>query len=563
MSSSSLTSGDDRPIPQGESTSSSSSSSSSSSGNRKPRKPSPLPDLGDSALDRLVARFRGGSGRRDDGDDASVTNTNEFFGWAGYDLANSLYASFALPLFLLLIQEMAAEDADENGEVEFGGSRLSPSRVALLFLSLSVMVQCVVFPFLGAHADHGHVRNRMLVVLTALGAAATCMVMAFDETYHWRNVGGCLIVSNAAYGAALVVYNSFLPILVDNEASVAAIGDDEERIVAADEMTTRVSSYAFAFGYVGVILLQVVSFLILTSDLGETFFGTRIVIFLSGLLWLVLSAPTFMTVRERDGLQRNEMSWFGSLFFGWRQTWSWIRRHDEIPGTFPFLLAFFLYSDAYTTLGSILTLVAREQANADPLELTLFAIVRVVFAMIGNIFFLHLIERRRVPDTAVVLVNLGTLTVVSLWGAIAMRSPTEFYIANAIFGLSIGSVQSTSRSILASMIPRRETGVFFAIYSLTDRGSSLIGPLVVASSDVQSGVGAFLYSFFFLIIGGLALLWASRYRQKREPPTQSELDDVFRASNPPMAFAAFAFHRDTDPAEANFVKREWLRTGRA
>ena len=49
-----------------------------------------------------------------------------------------------------------------------------------------------------------------------------------------------------------------------------------------------------------------------------------------------------------------------------------------------------------------------------------------------------------------------------------------------LFGIVIGSVQSYARSVYAQMIPIGKETEYFSLYQITDKGSSWIGPAVVA-----------------------------------------------------------------------------------
>ena len=52
--------------------------------------------------------------------------------------------------------------------------------------------------------------------------------------------------------------------------------------------------------------------------------------------------------------------------------------------------------------------------------------------------------------------------------------------------------QAYSRAIYASLIPRGREGSFYGLYELTNRGSSIIGPLVFTA--VQQSTGNLRYS---------------------------------------------------------------------
>ena len=47
------------------------------------------------------------------------------------------------------------------------------------------------------------------------------------------------------------------------------------------------------------------------------------------------------------------------------------------------------------------------------------------------------------------------------------------------YGLGLGGLSTINRSIYSIIIPEGKENIFFSIYSLTDRTSSIVGPFVV------------------------------------------------------------------------------------
>ena len=84
-----------------------------------------------------------------------------------------------------------------------------------------------------------------------------------------------------------------------------------------------------------------------------------------------------------------------------------------------------------------------------------------------------------------------------------MRAPTNTIPTRAcarspqviFYGLNLGSVQSFSRSTFGAMIPEGMEANMYALYNVTDRGSSWIGPAVVAA--ILSATGNIRYAFLY------------------------------------------------------------------
>ena len=103
-------------------------------------------------------------------------------------------------------------------------------------ISVSVVTQVFVLPLVGTIADFSPNKKRLMAVFAYTGALATItMFFLVDGAYL---AGGVLfLIANLAFGASIVIYNSFLP----------DIAPPEER--------DAVSSKGWGIGYLGGGLL--------------------------------------------------------------------------------------------------------------------------------------------------------------------------------------------------------------------------------------------------------------------------------------------------------------------
>ena len=73
----------------------------------------------------------------------------------------------------------------------------------------------------------------------------------------------------------------------------------------------------------------------------------------------------------------------------------------------------------------------------------------------------------------------------------------ELFLLMAVYAPNIGVVQAYSRSLLSTMLPKGHESQFFSFYEITDKGSSWLGPAIVAGLARQ---GMIRYSFIFIWI---------------------------------------------------------------
>ncbi len=132
-------------------------------------------------------------------------------GWYIYDFAQTAFSTTVLTTFLgPYLTVLAKASADARGNVHpIGIAIYAPSYWSYL-VSLSVFLQVIVLPVLGAIADSGRRKKEALAVLAYLGSGATmAMFLLKGDRYL---LGGCLfLIANVSFGAAVVIYNSFLP----------------------------------------------------------------------------------------------------------------------------------------------------------------------------------------------------------------------------------------------------------------------------------------------------------------------------------------------------------------
>ena len=131
-----------------------------------------------------------------------------------------------------------------------------------------------------------------------------------------------------------------------------------------------------------------------------------------------------------------------------------------------------------------------------------------VFAVLG----LWLTDRCR-PTTmstrTVCVVGLCVFLLIPVYGMVGFASESfglrfglELLIVAAVYGLCYGVIASYSRSLFGQLIPPGYETQFFGLFEITDKGSSWMGPIVVAVLYRQTGElrYAFVYCFAMIAI---------------------------------------------------------------
>ena len=230
-------------------------------------------------------------------------------------------------------------------------------------LSASVLLQVLVLPLTGAVADRTGRKREMLAGFAFLGALATT-AMFFIGDGRWLLGAVLFIVANIGFGAATVVYYSWLPDLA---------GPDER---------DAVSSRGWAFGYVGGALLLAVHLgLVLSCRVARADHrrggadlpgdGGSVVGRVHGVHGVPAAQPAGPRVRRRRS---------GS---GFRQLAATLREMRAFPLTLWFLGAYLLFNDGVQTVIALSATYATEELDLDQSVLTGAILMVQVVAIAG------------------------------------------------------------------------------------------------------------------------------------------------------------------------------------
>ncbi|KAL5513960.1 hypothetical protein ACEPAG_2721 [Sanghuangporus baumii] len=316
------------------------------------------------------------------------------------------------------------------------------------------------------------------------------------------------------------------------------------------QTTARISGTGIALGYFAGIVALIITLVPVTLMKGSTF-SLRLAIFASGLWWALFSIPAGTWLPGTSSLLLKESSEEIGRFSLKREIWkAWQRlcqmlRWTEIKRlkhTFLFLSAWFLLSDGFTTITSTALLFGKTQLQMPANSLIIVGLLVNAAGVLGALFWPR-IQRgvgwsnKRVLITLVCAcsfiplygclgflplfrspftnVNANTLVITPHFGG--LTTPGEMYALAVYFGTVYGAFQAYARAFYAELVPRGEEARWYALYSITDKSSSFLGPLVVGL--IADATGNIRYSFFFLVAmiwSALPLLWNVNVERGRE-----------------------------------------------
>ncbi|KAI9834941.1 MAG: Autophagy protein 22 [Sarea resinae] len=430
-------------------------------------------------------------------------------------------------------------------------------------------------------ADHGNHRKTLLLAFAFTGAIATMLFLAvLPNVYVLGAV--LAIVSNTCFGASFVLLNSFLPLLVRHHPSVqfaepsipppeqaheleperypterssfgedvidpaasllhrsslerpAGIPEEPATISAALQLSTQISSYGIGIGYVAAVFVQTASIFIVVFT-GSSTFSLRLVLFVVGAWWFVFSIPAALWLRPRPGpplltAGTKRRSWFGYVAYAWSSLGKTILRARHLRDVVLFLSAWFLLSDGIATVSGTAVLFAKTQLGMKPAALALINVIVTLCGVLGAFTWSKLSRLLGLRPNQTILACICVFEIIPIYGLLGylpplrrlgmfgLQQPWEMYPLGAVYGFLLGGLSSYCRSLFGELIPPGSEAAFYALYAITDKGSSVFGPAIVGA--ITDAFGEIRPAFWFLAVLlaiPIPLMWAVDVeRGKRE-----------------------------------------------
>ncbi|MFF9557850.1 MFS transporter [Streptomyces albus] len=401
-------------------------------------------------------------------------------GWYFYDWANSVFSTSVLTVFLgPYLTEVTKAAADADGYVHPLGIPVRAGSFFPYAVSASVLLSVLVMPLAAAFADRTGRKKPLLGVSAYLGAAATAGMYFLDGDRYLLG-GVLLVVANVSFAVSVVLYHAFLP-------QISTPGERD-----------AVSSRGWAFGYAAGALVLVANLaLFLGHDaLGVTeSVAVRICLASAGLWWAVFTVVPLLRLRERPVPQHTAVR--VSLGQGFGQLADTFRELRRYPLTLLFLLAYLLYNDGIQTVITQASVYGSEGLGLDQTTLIGAILLVQMLAVAGALLLGRLAARHGAKRTILGSLVAWTVTV----GAgyfLPREEPVWFYALAVGIGLVLGGSQALSRSLFSHLVPAGKEAEYFALYEISDRGTSWLGPLVFGLAYQLSG--DYRYAILSLVV---------------------------------------------------------------
>ncbi|TCD66054.1 Autophagy- protein 22 [Steccherinum ochraceum] len=321
----------------------------------------------------------------------------------------------------------------------------------------------------------------------------------------------------------------------------SANSDPDERLATLNatynatlsRMTSRISSLGIALGYLSGISLLLLA-LIPVTKLGGSTFSLRLAISMSGIWWAIFTLPAAVwlpgvsskastpewgdesTQRVRDG---EEWSTGREILNAWKRLGGMLRWREmkKLKNTFQYLAAWFLLSDGFTTVISTAVLFGKIVLHMSPSALILVSILAPTSGILGSLIMPALQKRFAWSNIRVLVTLIVFASLIPVYGCIGflpffqhnlkfggLTTQGEMYGLAVVFGFTYGAFSGYSRAFYADLIPPGEESRWYGLFSITDKTSSFVGPMVIGI--IADLTGNIRYGFFFVVVMILAAI---------------------------------------------------------
>lgn len=378
------------------------------------------------------------------------------------------------------------------------GHYIDTSSYALYTFSTSVLIQTLTVISMSGAADRGHYRKNLLITFAIIGSISTMLyIVITSKRYYIASLLAMVAISS--FGAVNVCGNSFLPILVLNHPDLNK--DSKTNLI------TKLSGRGAATGYLAALICQFISIFIVLKT-GSTTMSIQYAIFFIGVWWFSFQLPIYYLLKSRKSkslnLVKDQSIVLQYIKYGWKTLFISIKHASMLKDVLIFLLGWFILSDSVVTINSAAVLFAKTELQMSTINLVIIGILSVIFAIIGSLTIPFIQKRFNINTKYFLIFIILWTSIIPFYGIlgfifkiIGLKHKFEMYLLAIWYGISMGGLTTLTRSLFSLLIPKGKESVFFSLFSITDKGSSIIGPIITGL--IIDRYHNIRYSFFFLL----------------------------------------------------------------
>ena len=387
--------------------------------------------------------------------------------WILYDIGNSAFILLVATIVPIYFNSLASSAGISNTDyLAYWGYATS----------IATLLVAIIGPIFGSLADTKDFKKPIFTISMLVGAIG-CTALGF--TGSWLIFLVIYIIAKIGYSSSLVFYDSMLT------------------DITTDDRMDHVSSYGYAWGYIGSCIPFVICLVLVLmgGNWGIPMTTAMTISFcIIGGWWILITLPLLKTYKQKHYVEVQK----GAVKASLKRLWETVLQMSKNKKVFFFLIAFFCYIDGVYTIIDMATAYG-QALGLDTTGLLLALLVTQVVAWPFSILFGRL--SKKYDSNTLITICIIAYTCIAIY-ALFLVSLTQFWILAVCVGMFQGAIQALSRSYFAKIIPAEKSGEYFGIYDICGKGASFLGTTIMGLATQLTGnanVGIGALSILFII----------------------------------------------------------------
>ena len=400
--------------------------------------------------------------------------------WILYDVANSAFIMIVTATIPIYFRSLAE------------GAGVEPSTATSLWgsaTSISILILALLSPVLGAIADYEGMKKKIFTVFFVLAIGGGIL---FTFAPGWISFLVFFILARIGYAACNVFYDAML---ID---------------VTTNDRMDRISTYGYAFGYIGSCIPFVAGLLlILNCDaLGLPMtVATQISFIITMVWWVVMSLPLYKNVHQKYSLPRQKHV-VSATFSRLGGTMKKLAKDKRL---LLFILGYFCYIDGVGTIISMATTYGGEvgiDSNAMVLALLLTQFVAFPCSIFSGVL------AKKYGTMRLIKIFIFMYIAICIFGY-GLDTEIEFWILAVCVGVCQGGIQALSRSYFGKLVPKDESSEYFGFFDVFGKFADFFGPLILSACAyfLHSSKYGILSLIILFVIGFILITISEKYKK--------------------------------------------------
>lgn len=412
--------------------------------------------------------------------------------WCWYDWANSAYLLVITSTIFPIYFNGVTRSAFQSETVKFFGFDMVNSVLYSYGVSAAFLIVAFLSPWLSGIADYGGKKKWFLKFFTYLGSAATASLYWFEGLNVEYGII-CSVLAGVGYSGSLVFYNSYLP------------------EITTEDQFDKLSAKGYAYGYVGSVLLLLVSFVLITfhKEIGfavETE-AVRLSFLLVGIWWFGFAQYSFYYLPDNKDRQKKDENLF---LKGVKELKLVFNSLKDLGQMKVYLLSFFFYSAGVQTVMHLAAIFGEKELRLEASKL-IITITIIQLVAIGGAYLFAAISKRY--NNGISILSMLVIWLGICGYAYMLQTEYQFYALAVVVGLVMGGIQSMSRSTFSKLVPQDtiDNTSYFSFYDVVEKLSIVAGTFAFGFIEQLTGSmrnSTIALMLFFVV--GIGLLLYSR-----------------------------------------------------